>query len=170
MHVLTIGKVAGQVVQNLLPRFNEKVIVGWKLNKISPFALLVILWNTYDQAFASGAFHTVKTSNMIFIVFISVALFLVFITVSFVTSILWLSKEDTISVCYCVPAKTPAMGVPLIMTMFVGLTPVLEAKLQIPMVIFQGLQILGGTIFIHPFRRWVSNGKPNVEVEKQDPK
>jgi solute carrier family 10 (sodium/bile acid cotransporter), member 7 len=152
----------GQLVQNFLPRFTQKVIVGWKLSKISPFALLVIVWQTYDQAFGSDAFKTIKGDNMIFIVFISIALFVVFLTIAFLTSIVWLPKEDTISVCYCVPAKTPAMGVPLAMTMFVGLSPVLEAKLQIPMVIYQGLQIVGGTIFIHPLRNWIDRDKMSI--------
>jgi solute carrier family 10 (sodium/bile acid cotransporter), member 7 len=97
---------------------------------------------------------------MLFVVFVSVALFLLFIGASFFASLLLgLSREDAVSVCYCVPAKTPAMGVPLVMTMFVGLSPLLEAKLQIPMVIFQGLQILGGTVLVRPFARWVDRGK-----------
>jgi hypothetical protein len=40
-------------------------------------------------------------------------------------------------VCYCVPAKTPAMGVPLANVMFIGLSAQLESKIQIPMVIYQ---------------------------------
>jgi sodium/bile acid cotransporter 7 len=157
-----LPQLLGQLVQNFLPRFTQKVIIGWKLTKLSSFSLLIIVWQTYDQAFASHAFDTVKSSNMVFIVFISIALFLLFEAISFFTSIVWLSREDTISVCYCVPAKTPAMGVPLAMTMFVGLTPVLQAKLQVPMVIYQGLQIVGGTLFIYPLRKWVDRGR---EVE-----
>jgi sodium/bile acid cotransporter 7 len=126
----------------------------------------VILWNTYDQAFESGAFRDVAASNIIFIVFVSVGLFLVSIGVSFATSLLWLSREDAVSVCYCVPAKTPAMGVPFVMTMFVGLSPLLQAKLQIPLVIFQGLQLVGGTALIRPFARWVDAGKAKAEAEK----
>jgi solute carrier family 10 (sodium/bile acid cotransporter), member 7 len=153
------------LVQNLLPKFNQKVIVGWNLKKISPFALLILVWQTYDQAFGTGAFKTVKGDNMIFIVFISIALFIIFNVVAFFSSILWLPKEDTISVCYCVPAKTPALGVPLSMTMFVGLNSVLEAKLQIPMVIYQGLQIVGGTLLIQPLRNWIDRDHQNSIVK-----
>jgi sodium/bile acid cotransporter 7 len=152
----------GQLVQNFAPKFNEKVIIGWRLKKISPFALLILVWQTYDQAFGTGAFKTVKGDNMIFIVFISIALFIIFNAIAFLSSILWLPKEDTISVCYCVPAKTPALGVPLSMTMFVGLNSVLEAKLQIPMVIYQGLQIVGGTLLIRPLRMWIDRDHQNL--------
>jgi sodium/bile acid cotransporter family protein DUF4137 len=88
------------------------VIIGYRLTKISPFALLVVVWQTYDQAFGSHAFNTIKGDNMIFVVFISIALYILFNTIAFLTSIIWLPKEDTISVCYCVPAKSPASRYP----------------------------------------------------------
>jgi sodium/bile acid cotransporter 7 len=154
----------------VFPDFTKRVIVGWKLTKISPFALLVVVWQTYDQAFGSHAFETIKASNMIFIVFGSVGLYLVFIVIAFFTSYWWLPKEDTIAVAYILPAKTPAMGVPLAMVMFVGLSPVLEAKLQIPMVIYQGLQIVGGTICIKPFRAWIdrANAREASRIEAKE--
>ena len=105
---------------------------------------------------------------MIFIVFISIALFIIFNAIAFFSSIIWLPKEDTISVCYCVPAKTPALGVPLSMTMFVGLNSVLEAKLQIPMVIYQGLQIVGGTLLIHPLRIWIDRDHQDLNENGRD--
>ena len=156
----------GQCVQNAFPRFTARVVVGRRLARAGPLALLVILWNTYDQAFASGAFPDVRAGNVLFIVFVSAALFVLFVGVAFATSVVWLSREDAVAVCYCVPAKTPAMGVPLVMTMFVGLSPLLEAKLQIPLVIFQALQLLGGTAMIRPFARWVDAGRAKADAEK----
>jgi sodium/bile acid cotransporter 7 len=129
--------VAGQIIQNLFPKQTNYIFTRFKLSKLGSVCLLVIIWQTYDQAFSSGAFQSVKPSNIIFIVFISIALFFVFLAVCFFTSILWLPREDTISVCYCVPAKTPAMGVPLANVMFIGLSAQLESKIQIPMVIYQ---------------------------------
>jgi solute carrier family 10 (sodium/bile acid cotransporter), member 7 len=144
------------------------VCVDWKLNKLSSFCLLVVIWQTFDQAFSTNAFASVKSSNMIFVVFISIALFLLYFGVSFFTSLLWLSKEDTISICYCVPAKSPIMGVPLATVMFVGLTPILEAKLQIPMVIYQGLQIVAGSILITPFRKWIERTRALAENQESN--
>jgi sodium/bile acid cotransporter 7 len=129
--------VAGQIIQNLFPKQTKYVFTRFKLSKLGSVCLLVIIWQTYDQAFSSGAFQSVKPSNIIFIVFMSIALFFIFLAVCFFTSILWLPRQDTISVCYCVPAKTPAMGVPLANVMFIGLSAQLESKIQIPMVIYQ---------------------------------
>ena len=100
----------GQVVRAIFPKLVQTVFVKWKLNKLGSFSLLAIIWATYDQAFETGAFTSVPADNMIFIAFISVAIFIVLLAICFLTSIWWLPKKDTISVCYCVPAKTPAMG------------------------------------------------------------
>jgi sodium/bile acid cotransporter 7 len=132
---------AGQIIQNAFPKQTKYVFTRFKLSKLGSFCLLVIIWQTYDQAFSSGAFQSVKPSNIIFIVFISIVLFFIFLAVCFFTSILWLPRQDTISVCYCVPAKTPAMGVPLANVMFIGLSAQLESKIQIPMVIYQVRQM-----------------------------
>ena len=70
-------------------------------------------------------------------------------------SLLWLGKKDTIAVAYCVPAKTPAMGVPLANVMFAGLSAINVSKIQIPMVIFQGFQIAAGSLLTIAFRRWI---------------
>lgn len=131
----------GQVVQNLFPNATNKVFKQWSLSKLSSIALLAVIWQAYDSAFASGAFESVKANNIIFICFMSVAFYGIWLAICVTASVWWLSKEDTISVAYCVPAKTPAMGVPLSMTMYVGLSTMNESKLQIPMVIFQGFQV-----------------------------
>jgi sodium/bile acid cotransporter 7 len=156
--------VVGQIVQNIFPGPVKTTIERFKLNKLGSFALLVIIWSTYDQAFRSHAFDSVKTSNMLFVVFISTALFFIFLVVCFVTSRLWLPKADTISVCYCVPAKSPALGVPLANVMFVGLSMQLKSKIQIPMVIYQGLQIFAGSLLTLAFRHWI---RPEEEAAER---
>ena len=123
--------VVGQVIQNLFPEQTNTLFIKWKVKKINSFALLIIIWQTFDQAFATGVFTSVKPSNLVFIVFMNIAFFLIWLLVSFVTSVPWLGRKDVVSVCYCVPAKTPAMGVPLSNVMFVGLSLVTESKMQI---------------------------------------
>ncbi len=92
---------------------------------------------------------------MIFIVFISIAYYVLWTIICVSLSIFWLGKEDTIAVAYCVPAKTPAMGVPLSNIMFPGLPAITASKIQIPMVIFQAFQIAGGSLMTIVFRRWI---------------
>jgi sodium/bile acid cotransporter 7 len=148
-------QVVGQIIQNIWPKPITRTIARFKLQKLGSLALLLIIWSTYDQAFASRAFDSVQPSNMLFIVFISIALFFLFLFICFLTSILWLPKRDTISVCYCVPAKSPALGVPLANVLFVGLSKQVESKIQMPMVIYQGLQIFAGSLLTLGFRWWV---------------
>ncbi|KAF2429740.1 hypothetical protein EJ08DRAFT_590367 [Tothia fuscella] len=145
----------GQMIQNLFPTQTSHIFTKYKLNKLGSICLLVVIWSTYDQSFSTGAFTSVKPSNVIFVVFISIALLILLLTTCFTLSMLWLPKADTISVCYCVPAKTPAMGVPLAHVMFVGISAQLESKIQIPLVIYQGLQIVGGSLLTVFFRRWI---------------
>jgi sodium/bile acid cotransporter 7 len=158
--------VVGQIVQHIFPKATKKVFGDWKLNKLGSFALLAIIWSTFDQAFSSGAFSSVKADNKIFIVLISIAYFLIWFTVCFLLSILWLPKKDTIAVCYCVPAKSVAIGVPLSSLLFVGLSTTEESKLQIPMVIFQGIQIASASLMTIPFRRWVRAEEEQGEADE----
>jgi len=150
--------VVGQVIQNLFPKPVQK-LKDWNINKLGAFALLAVIWQTFDQAFAAGAFTSVKSSNMIFLVFISVAFFLLWLAITFGVGIMWLKREDVVSTCFCIPAKTPAMGVPLATVMFVGLSSLEGAKLQIPIVIYQGLQIVFSSFLTYVFRKWIRAGK-----------
>ena len=102
---------------------------------------------------------------MIFLVFISIAFYILWTIVCVFLSRFWLDKKDTIAVAYCVPAKTPAMGVPLASVMFLGLPAITASKVQIPMVIFQGLQIAAGSLMTIVFRRWIL---PDEEKEHSE--
>lgn len=154
----------GQVVQNLFPGQTKKVFTDWKFSKLGSLALLTIIWQTFDQAFGSGAFNSVKGDNIVFIIFISIALFILWLSVCFATSLMWLPKQDVIACCYCCPAKTPAIGVPLSSVMYVGLAAVNESKIQIPIVIYQAFQIAAGSVLTIAFRKWI---RPEEEKRKE---
>jgi len=149
----------GQVVQNVFPKATKKVFTDWKMSKLSSISLLLVVWQTFDQAFETGAFETMQGSNAIFIVFISIGLWMLWLSICLVFSSLWLSREDSISVAYCVPAKTPAMGVPLTVVMYVGIARIDQSRIQIPLVVFQGFQIMFGSLLTIVFRRWNVAGK-----------
>lgn len=158
----------GQLLRYFFPKVCTKVFVDWKLSKIGSVCLLVVLWATYDQAFASHAFDAVDARNKTFIVFISIALWLVFFAIAFFSSIIWLPREDTVSICYCIPAKGIAMGVPLSTTIFAGIDLDLQSKIQIPIVIYQGLQLAFGSILVPIFRKWV-DAKRNQDHDLERP-
>ena len=133
---------------------------------LSPFSLMIMVWQTFDSAFETGAFTSVKGDNMVFIVFISIAFFLSWTVICVLLSLPWLSKQDTIAVAYCVPAKTLAMGVPLSNVMYAGLSTLTKSKIQIPMIIFQGFQVAGGSLLTIAFRRWMPPDEERVDAEK----
>ncbi|KAF2440353.1 hypothetical protein P171DRAFT_99447 [Karstenula rhodostoma CBS 690.94] len=145
----------GQLVQHLFPAPTRKVFVDWKLIKLSSIALLSLVWQTFDQAFRSAAFASVKPSNIIFIVFINIALYAIWLGICFAAATVWLDKRDVIACCYCCPSKALSMVVPLSSVMYISVSPVDQSKLQIPAIIFQALQVaIGGGLTV-VFRRWI---------------
>ncbi|GAB1734372.1 hypothetical protein NU195Hw_g920t1 [Hortaea werneckii] len=164
---LYLPLLVGQLLRHFFPETCQKALVRWKLNKLSMLALLVILWQTYDKAFASQAFSSVPGDNMVFVVFVSLGLLGIFLLLSFGTSYFWLPKKDVVAVCYCVPAKGPAMGVPLATTIFAGIEPVLESKILIPIIIYQGLQVALGTILVPVFRKWIERDEAGKKTEAE---
>lgn len=157
----------GQVVRYFFPKAVNKVFVQWKFSKIGSFCMLTLLWQTFDRAFATNAFSDVKQSNLVFIVFITIVNWSVWLTICVLLSNLWLDRKETVAVAMCVPAKTLALGMPLSFLMFEGITELDEAKIQLPMLIFQ-VEMLGlasiSTLF---FRRWVDAGERRKELAQQ---
>ncbi|KAF2735545.1 hypothetical protein EJ04DRAFT_534169 [Polyplosphaeria fusca] len=162
---LFVPLLIGQVVQFLFPEPTKTVFVKWKMIRLSSVALLTLIWQTFDQAFGSGAFATVKPSNIVFIVFISIALYLVWLALCFMTSILWLPKKDVIACCYCTPAKALSMVVPLTSVMYLNIGAIDQSKLQIPVIIYQAFQVGIGGVLTIVFRRWI---RPDEEKEDRE--
>ncbi|KAB8349453.1 hypothetical protein FH972_023480 [Carpinus fangiana] len=150
--------IVGQAVQNLFPKPTATIFTKWNFNKLGSLALLALLWQTFDHEFATGAFHSVPTNNLIFVAFISVTNWTVWLVVSLATSLPWLARPDVVSVAYCVPAKTLSLGVPISTLFFASIQSLDEAKLQIPMTIFQCVQVALGSIATIPLRKWVDKG------------
>ena len=163
---LFIPMAIGQIVKNLFPGPTKKVFVDWKLSKMPSFALLTLIWQTFDQAFRSGAFKSVKPSNIVFMVFIFIALYFIWLGICFSTSIIWLPRKDTIACCYCCPAKALAMVVSVSAVMFIDLSPIEQSKLQIPAIIYQALQIAIGGVLTIGFRKWIRPFEEKEDSEK----
>ena len=137
------------------------------MRKLGSVALLVLLWQVFDAAFETGGFRSVKSANIIFIVFISIALFLLWMTMCVVLTVPWLGKNQIIAVAYCVPAKSAAIGVLLSIVLFSGLSTLTKAQIQIPLVIFQGLQVVGGSLMTVAFRRWIRPDEERADAERK---
>ena len=158
----------GQVVRRFFPKLVNKVFVEWKVGKFASLALLSLLWQTFDHAFGTKAFSSVKASNMIFVVFIMVVNYGLWLAISVALSLLWLDRKDTISVAMCAPAKTLALGIPMSFLLFTNITGLEEAKIQIPMLMFQVLQMGLASLATIGFRRWVDAGEKKVQPEDKE--
>ncbi|PVI02351.1 hypothetical protein DM02DRAFT_589728 [Periconia macrospinosa] len=156
----------GQVIQYFFPTITKKVFFEWKLLKLSSIALLTLIWQTFDQAFRSGAFDSIKTSNKLFIVFISIALYFFWTGICLTTAMVWLPRRDVIACCYCTPAKALGMIVPLSSVMYIDITPTELSKIQIPAIIFQVFQVGIGSLCTIVFRRWMKPLEEKEALEK----
>ena len=155
----------GQALRNIFPKATETVFTKWKMVKLSPIALLVLIWSTFDQAFGTGAFAEIKTSNTVFLVFMNIALYFTWLAICFGLAVIWLPKKDVIACCYCCPAKALTMLVPLSAVMYVSIDVNDQSKLQIPVILFQAFQVAIGGFLTIPFRRWI---RPEEEEERRE--
>lgn len=158
----------GQLVRHFFPKLVNKVFVEWKVGKFASIAMLTLLWQTFDHAFGTKAFSSVKSSNMIFIVFITIVNYGIWLSISVALSIVWLDRKDTIAVAMCAPAKTLALGMPLSFLLFTGITGLEEAKIQIPMLLFQVLQMGLASLSTIWFRKWVDAGEKKAPADEEE--
>jgi sodium/bile acid cotransporter 7 len=114
---------------------------------------------------------------MVFNVLINLALCISFTSLSFFlarpphflqrlspTLFMRADKPETISICFCAPAKTQALGIPLITAMYTTSSDETRALIQIPMVLYNAEQIIVGQIMVAWFKRWMrEEAGPGVE-------
>lgn len=68
-----------------------------------------------------------------------------------------LPPAETIAVCFCGPAKTTALGIPLLYAMWSDATPeaaAIRARMSIPVVLYTTEQILFAHFFVGILRAW----------------
>ncbi|KAJ4413448.1 hypothetical protein N0V82_008522 [Gnomoniopsis sp. IMI 355080] len=145
----------GQITLNILPKATETVFTQYKGRKLASIALLILIWSACDSAFETGAIAALGQNNMIFAVFLAVALFIFWLGAAMLASILLhLPRGDVIAAMFCVSTKTPALGLPLITALYAGLDASNSAKLTVPMVLYQCVQTCLSSLATIPLRRW----------------
>lgn len=94
-------------------------------------------------------------TNLVFAVFLAIALFFLWMTAALLASLACgLPREDVIAAMFCVATKTPALGLPLLSTVFAGLDDMSAAEMTVPMVLFQCVQTCLCSLATIPLRRW----------------
>lgn len=144
----------GQIVLYVLPKATETIFTRYQARRLASLSLLALIWSACDSAFETGAMAALGRTNIVFAVFLAVALFLLWAAAAMLASLAYLPREDVISAMFCVSTKTPALGLPLISTVFAGLGDMDAAKLTVPMVLFQCVQTCLSSLATIPLRRW----------------
>lgn len=136
--------------------------------------------STFCTAFASGSLETLNPPTIAFNVMINLALCIAFTGFSFmlcrppkplIHPIVSprISKLETISICFCAPAKTQALGIPLIAAMYASSTDMTRALIQVPMILYTAEQILVGQVLVVLFKRWLAKEKIQEASLEQGP-
>ncbi|KAK9370532.1 SBF-like CPA transporter family-domain-containing protein [Lipomyces kononenkoae] len=179
----------GQVIRYFATKPVIWVTEKFKINKFSSVFLILIMWSTFSSCFATGAFKslTPQSTGLVLMLDFGLYWFFLFSTLvvtrgsrklhsknKYLESILnffRFNKRDTIAICYVVPAKTPALGVPLINALYANHPDISDQTrqiLQIPIILYQIEQLCFSSSSIPFFRRWVRDEEEAAQLEADD--
>ena len=133
---------------------------------------------TFSSCFATGALQTLSTQSIVFVILFNMILYITLTAVCFFcsrpprifSSRRWskpifkrMSPEETIAVCFCGPAKSTALGIPLLYAMWQPVDLFLKAKTSVPVLLYTTEQICVAHFFVQLFRWWHAR-----IIEKED--
>ncbi|OJD31899.1 sodium bile acid transporter family protein [Diplodia corticola] len=78
-------------------------------------------------------------------------------------------KPEAIAICFCGPAKTAALGIPLVYAMWTKFPTEVKARISIPVILYTTEQVFCAHFLVHAFKRWARREKmrdEGVEVEQ----
>ncbi|RAK79633.1 uncharacterized protein BO72DRAFT_466747 [Aspergillus fijiensis CBS 313.89] len=161
--------VVGQLVRWTWPDRTAWVLLTFKLPKLSTACLLLLIWSTFSSCFATGALQTLSVQTIIFVTLFNIALYIFMTAACFVLSrppaflaprrvefrpFRPMDPKEAIAVCFCAPAKSNALGIPLLYAMWGSLELYLKAKTSVPVLLFTTEQICVAHFFVHWFKKW----------------
>lgn len=151
--------IIGQVVRDLWPKEVDRISKAVRLPKWASICLLLLIFETFSDAFASGAFEALHTSSIILIVFLNFGLYPFFTCLCFILCRLpiktfRLPQGQTTAVCFCGPPKSITTGVVLLSTQYSNFSALDQAIISIPLSLYQGMQVFLAQGFVHVFRKW----------------
>ncbi|KAJ5812998.1 sodium bile acid cotransporter [Penicillium robsamsonii] len=168
----------GQLLRWTWPDRTAWFLQKTKLPKLATCCLLLLIWATFSSCFATGALQTLSAQSIVFVVLFNIILYITLTAVCFFcsrpprifSSRRWskpifkrMSPEETIAVCFCGPAKSTALGIPLLYAMWQPVDLFLKAKTSVPVLLYTTEQICVAHFFVRLFRWWHAR-----IVEKED--
>ncbi|SCU89346.1 LADA_0E14972g1_1 [Lachancea dasiensis] len=189
----------GQVLQNVFPKQVTWTLQTFRLNKVGSLCLLLVIFSSFSTAFYQHAFTSVSGVSIVFIVLFNIGIYLFFSVLCFACARPWFipklfpeepsadsskvyaisyrffkpfyyNRQDTVTILFCGPAKTAALGVSLISSQYGNNFPQL-GKLLVPLVLYQSEQVVTAKLLVPFIRRWAENENPaqtsdNSDIEK----
>lgn len=172
----------GQVLQNVFPKEVKWFLRVTKLNKISSFCLILIMFSSFSTAFYQHAFTSVPKASIIFLVFFNIGIYLFFTLICFVMARpyfllklfpeaptdqssklyrwsyktfrpFYYNRSDTITVMFCGAAKTAALGVSLVSSQY-GDNFEYLGRLLVALVLYQSEQVITAQVLVNFFKKW----------------
>lgn len=128
--------------------------------------------STFCTAFASRSLQTINPPTIAFNVLTNLIVCIAFTVFAFYCArpprflrrfsprvFRSVEKTEAISICFCAPAKTQALGIPLIAAMYTSADDQTRALIQVPMILYTAEQILVGQVLVWLFKRWLAQDK-----------
>ncbi|KAL1961156.1 hypothetical protein VTO42DRAFT_3101 [Malbranchea cinnamomea] len=163
--------IVGQVVRWTFPERTAWAVQRFYLGKISTACLILLVWCSFSTCFSTDALSSLSTPSILLTVFLNVALYLTFTVLCFTlcrppkrlrTNRRFLRHilppippGETIAICFCGPAKTTGLGIPLLYAMYKGGDMARNAKTSVPVILYTTEQIFCAHFMVRLFRRWL---------------
>jgi len=183
--------IVGQIVQMIWKDKTKKYRELLRLNYVGQVLLLVLIWSTFCNKFASGAFKVVSHQSIILICFLNVVLYAFWTGVCLLIARLpflgapregeykwktWLrnqrfDKGETAAICFCAAAKGLVLGAPLIAILYGGYDNQTQSIMSTPIALYQTTQVLIAQLSVRIFKRWIeqpSSDDPKLDVEDSE--
>ncbi|KAI5306209.1 hypothetical protein KEM56_001849 [Ascosphaera pollenicola] len=181
----------GQGVRWIFPNAVPKFMAKYKINKLSSICLLLLVWSSFSTCFSTHALEALSDSTVAFTTVMNVALYL-FLTAGCFwlarpskwmlpkplepgtkPSVMWkihnaiiqrMPVGETIAICFCGPAKTTGLGIPLLYSMYKDNDMFDNARMSVPVILYTTQQIFAAHFMIHLFHWW---GEKTKKIEEK---
>ncbi|KAL4883467.1 putative sodium bile acid cotransporter [Aspergillus karnatakaensis] len=170
----------GQLVRYLWPKRTGEIVQKYRIAKIGSACLLLMIWTTFSSCFATGALQDLSTESILFVVFFNIALYVFLTAICFFLSrppqslclrttfgkwhvFRQIPPEETIAVCFCGPAKSTALGIPLLYAMWTPVDLFIKSKTSVPVLLYTTEQLFAAHFFVQAFRWW----KRRIEKQRE---
>ncbi|KAI5300947.1 hypothetical protein KEM55_003746 [Ascosphaera atra] len=175
---LVVGQAIRWIFPNAIPHYMQKFYI----NKLSSVCLLLIIWSSFSTCFSTGALEALSKQTIAFVCVINVVLYLFLTGVCFTfarppnfmlarpvqhqnkaaqyaqkTHKAVLQKMpvgETIAICFCGPAKTTGLGIPMLYAMYQHNNMFDNARMSVPLILYTTQQIFAAHFMVHLFHRW----------------